>query len=188
MSGAAVAPFVSRSERAEREAAAGLVDLVNRLSADDVAFFRRTLLDRLEPVATPSTDIPWRYAMLSEADVARVWDAIERLPARDRPRMVDRVFKVVLLNLRPDTGEVRLTRDQIAAKIGCPPSRVSEAMSVLVRLGVIEREMQRIPNMRGPGAVQYSINANVAWNGKLKLRAERAAQAAQPSLSLVGSE
>ncbi|MFT9417539.1 helix-turn-helix domain-containing protein [Acetobacter sp.] len=46
-------------------------------------------------------------------------------------------FDLVLLNLRQDTGEVLLTRDQLAEEIGCAPRSVSTIMGTLEKMGVI---------------------------------------------------
>jgi DNA-binding IscR family transcriptional regulator len=38
---------------------------------------------------------------------------------------------LVLLNLRQDTGEILVTRDQLAERIGCAPKNVSTIMGTL---------------------------------------------------------
>jgi len=61
----------------------------------------------------------------SPIQTAAIWDAIRALPSDDRPHQVRHAFDLVLLNLRQDTGEVLLTRDQLAEEIGCAPKHVS---------------------------------------------------------------
>lgn len=95
------------------------------------------------------------------------------------------MFDLVLLNLRPDTGEVMLLRDQLAERVGCDPHSVTKAMGVLKRLGVIETERRKVDGMRGPGVVAYFINPHAAWNGDLSLRREAADRQPPPLLHLM---
>lgn len=90
-----------------------------------------------------------------------------------------------MLNLRQDTGEVILTRDQLAAEIGCDPDHVSNVTGTLVRMGVIQRERRRVEGMRGPGVAVYFVNPHVAWNGSLDVRKEEAAKVKPPLLTLM---
>jgi len=80
------------------------------------------------------------HAMLSRMQTATIWDAIRALPSDDRPNQVRHAFDLVLLNLRQDTGEVLLTRDQLAEEINCAPRSVSTIMGTLEKMGVIRRE------------------------------------------------
>ena len=123
--------------------------------------------------------------MLNRIQIKAVWDAIRALDANERPKQVLHAFDLVILNLRQDTGEVMLSRDQLAKEIGCSPDHVSHVMSTLVRLGVITRERQRIEGMRGPGVVVYFVNPHVAWNGSLDVRKVEAAETAPPMLRLI---
>lgn len=123
--------------------------------------------------------------MLSRAQTAAIWDAIRALPPEDRPNQVRHAFDLVLLNLRQDTGEVMLSRDQLADAIGCLPRHVSTVMGVLARLGVIEAQRRRVEGMRGPGAVAYFVNPHVAWNGSLEARRQAAAESSPPLLRLM---
>ena len=91
----------------------------------------------------------------------------------------------MLLNLRQDTGEIMLTRDQLAKRIGCAPNHVSRIMSTLERMGVIRRERRRIKGVQGRGMAVYFINPHVAWNGSLDVRKAEAADTKPPVLTLV---
>lgn len=118
--------------------------------------------------------------MLSRLQTAAIWDAIRALPSDDRPNQVRHAFDLVLLNLRQDTGEVLLTRDQLAEKIDCAPRSVSTIMGTLEKMGVIRRERRKIEGVRGPGMAVYFINPHVAWNGSLDARKAQAADTRSP--------
>ncbi len=133
----------------------------------------------------PDCGWPGGFATLSPARTKAVWDAIRALDPDERPNQVRHAFDLVILNLRQDTGEVMLTRDQLAQEIGCSPDHVSHVMSTLVRLGVITRERQRVEGMRGPGMVVYFVNPHVAWNGSLDVRKAEAAEVSPPMLRLM---
>jgi DNA-binding transcriptional regulator YhcF (GntR family) len=128
---------------------------------------------------------PGGFTMLSRAQTKAIWDAIRALHPDERPNQVRHAFDLVILNLRQDTGEVMLTRDQLADEIGCDPNHVSNVMSTLMRMGVIRRERHRVEGMRGPGMVVYFVNPHVAWNGSLDTRKAEAAETALPMLRLM---
>jgi len=96
---------------------------------------------------------------------------------------VRHAFDLVLLNLRQDTGEVLLTRDQLSEKIGCAPKHVSTIMGTLEKMGVIRRERRKIEGMQGRGMAVYFINPHVAWNGSLDARKAQA-QDTHPPMQL----
>lgn len=123
--------------------------------------------------------------MLSRVQGAAIWDAIRKLPAALRPHQVRHAFDLVLLNLRQDTGEVMLTRDQIAEQIGCSPANVSRIMGTLESMDIIRRERRQIEGVRGRGMAVYFINPHVAWNGSLEIRKREADEAKPPLLTLM---
>ncbi len=121
------------------------------------------------------------FNMLSRVQTKWVWDQIRRLPPEARPHQVRHAFDLVLLYLRQDTGEVMLTRDELAAEIGCRPRDVSTIMGTLEKLHVLSRDRRPEAGHRGRGRVVYVVNAHVAWNGSLELRTRAAAKVAPPS-------
>jgi DNA-binding Lrp family transcriptional regulator len=123
--------------------------------------------------------------MLSRDQTAYVWSEIRKLKGKDRPIQVRDAFITLMLNIRQDTGECVLTREEIAERIGCAPSSVSRIMSTLERMGVLRRDLTRVEGMRGRGVVTYVVDANVGWNGSLDIRKVEAAKSVKPSLKLV---
>ncbi|MBF0459703.1 MAG: helix-turn-helix domain-containing protein [Nitrospirae bacterium] len=118
--------------------------------------------------------------MLSPAQCLAVWDAIRALPSEDRPQQVRHLFDLVITHIEVNTGLVTLTREELAKLIGTEPKHISTMMGTLEDLGVISRERVKVAGMRGAGVARYRVNAHVAWNGKLEIRAEKAKQEPLP--------
>ena len=173
----------------QREAAAEIATQLDTLpEAVMPSWVREALLGALQRITSPDTETsiwPGGFNMLSRAQTAAVWDAIRSLPSASRPQLVRHAFDLVLLNLRQDTGEVMLTRDQLSERMGCAPGHVSRAMGTLERMGIIRRERRRVEGIQGRGIAVYFINPHVAWNGSLEARKEEAATVAPPSLTLL---
>lgn len=126
------------------------------------------------------------YVMLSVQQMATIWDALRALPANKRPQEVRHLFDLCILNLRQDTGEILLTRAQLAERMKCAPNRVSVAMGVLESMGIVHKgERIKVPGLRGPGLVTYFINAHAAWNGNLEVRRTTAERQEPPLLRLM---
>lgn len=142
-------------------------------------------VDHVTQPAPASKLWPGGYVMLSLSQIGAVWEAIDALPGVDRPRAVRRAFDLVLLNLVPHEGRVNLSRAEFAERLRCSADRASAVLGVLVRLGVLFREVQRMPGVRGPGLAVYLINPNVAWNGRLEVRKAEAAKRPGPLLKLM---
>jgi hypothetical protein len=105
---------------------------------------RSAVLNALHRAASPNDAEaiwPGGFTMISREQTAVVWDAIRALPSSERPDKVRHAFDLVLLNLNWNTGEVMLTGDEMAAKMGCAPKRVSTVMGTLERMGVVQREL-----------------------------------------------
>jgi len=185
----------TKRQRAERDEAAAAAAQLSLLSPDllgQLPGSAQQAISRavgaLQRHARPDTEEglwPGGYTMLSRTQTAAIWDAIRALPPDDRPNQVRHAFDLVLLNLRQDTGEVMLTRDQLADRIGCAPKNVSTIMGTLERMGVIRRERRRIEGVQGRGIAVYFINPHVAWNGSLDARKAEAAEVKPPLLVLM---
>lgn len=123
----------------------------------------------------------WTFVMLSPEQNAVV---VEFLAGHSkRPVVAMRLWALCFQHLRTDTGEIVLTRDDIAGKLGVASRDVSEVMGELVRFGAISRRREPVAGLRGPGLVHYFMNPNVATHLSGKLRDE--AQKSAPMLKLV---
>jgi len=168
----------------------------DRLRAEQAAELRQFVLDypdlpertRSEIVAAierhGAADDRWTFVMLSPSqnrDVQR-W-LVEN---SKRPQKATILWAELFTHLRRDTGEITLTRDELADLIDEHPSNVSKIMAELASIGAIITRRERVPGMRGPGRAVYFMNPNVATN--LTGAARDRAQAAAPRLQLVESE
>ncbi len=189
---ARVVRLETRRELVKRDTAAKIEGQLLLYPADELpAQARAAVLNALHRVTRPDDTgsiWPGGFTMISRTQTAAIWKAIRALPAEARPGHVRHAFDLVLLNLNQDTGEVMLTRDEIAAEIGCAPGHVSRVMGTLELMGVITRERRRVEGVRGRGMAVYVVNPHVAWNGSLETRKREAAKAAQPSLHLVQAD
>lgn len=185
----------TRRERSERDEAAAAAAQLSLLTPELLGQLppgvQRAISQArhaLQRHARPDTEEglwPGGFNMLSRTQTAAIWDAIRALPPDARPGQVRHAFDLVLLNLDQDTGEVTLTRDQLAERIGCAPRSVSTIMGTLERMGVVRRERRRIEGMQGPGQAVYLVNPHVAWNGDLEIRKEETAKVKPPMLTLM---
>jgi CRP-like cAMP-binding protein len=145
---------------------------------------RHELYRAVEPDSTRS---PFGvYVMLSVQQIGAIWDALRALPAKDRPQEVRHAFDICVLNLRQDTGEVMLTRDEIAERMKIASRDVTKAMGVMERLGIIIKgDRRRVEGLRGRGIVPYFVNPHAAWNGSLELQKSEARRQTPPLLALM---
>ncbi|MEZ7138023.1 MULTISPECIES: hypothetical protein [Komagataeibacter] len=91
-----------------------------------------------------------------------------------RPMKAIRVWALLFDHLMPHTGQIMLTRDEIAEKIGQRPQEISQIMNELVRFGAIFSKREKVPGMRGPGIVRYFMNKHVAEVGSRATQEELA--------------
>lgn len=184
MASGVVHRLIPDRERVQRRDAAAASDLIATLNLP--AYVRERLRNELARLAEPDMHRSlFRMTMLSVQQGAAVWAAIRALPPKDRPQKVRHAFDLCLLHLRQDTGEIMLTRDEMANRMQCKPAEVSRAMSILHRMGVVIRERRKVAGMRGPGIAAYFINPHVAWNGSLNIRAAEAERQEPPHLKLI---
>ena len=82
-----------------------------------------------------------------------------------RPMKAVSVWTLLFDHLMPHTGQVMLTREEIAEQVGIAVQEVSKIMNELVTFGAIFSEREKIAGMRGPGLVRYYMNKHVAEVG-----------------------
>lgn len=192
---AQIVRFQGRQAQENRDAMASLVEdlrripdgVLQRLPVGSRAAISRAT-HALQRVASPDTDEglwPGGFTMLSRIQTAAVWDAIDALPSSARRQQVHKAFRLILLNVQQNTGEVMMPLAEFAERIGTAPRNVSTVMSTLERMGVIRRERRRLEGVRGPGEAVYFVNPHVAWNGVLEVRKEEANKIAPPLLKLM---
>jgi len=98
----------------------------------------------------------WTFIMISpEQNRAVVW----WLQANSRrPMQAMGLWAVLFTAVDHDTGEIMLTRDQLAEMTRTTVQTVSAIMSELEGIDAIIRRRERVPGMRGPGRVRYFMN------------------------------
>jgi hypothetical protein len=101
----------------------------------------------------------------------------------ERPVVALALWGELFTALRRDTGEVVLTRDELAERVGARPDHVSRVMHELASIGAIIIRRERVAGMRGPGRAVYLMNPLVATN--LAGAARDRAQGEAPPLRLV---
>lgn len=82
----------------------------------------------------------WTFVMLSPAQNEAVVDWLDAHSVR--PRKAVRLWAKLFGHLRRDTGEIMLTRAEMAGLIGEEPRSVSTIMSELERIGAIIRRRE----------------------------------------------
>jgi hypothetical protein len=121
----------------------------------------------------------WTFVMLSPAQNEAVVAWL--LEKSSRPQKAVRLWAALFGHLRRDTGEIMLTRDELAEMIDDRPDKVSAIMSELESIGAISRRREKVAGMRGPGVVRYFMNPNVATHltGKARDQAQAKAELLQ---------
>jgi hypothetical protein len=128
-----------------------------------------------------ASEAKWTFVMLSPSQNRTVVSWL--LEHSRRPRKAAELWALLFEHLRYDTGEIALTREEMAAEIGVPGNHVSQLMTELEGIGAISRRQEKVPGMRGRGRVVYFMNPNVAT--RLAGAARDKAQAEAPKLRVV---
>lgn len=123
----------------------------------------------------------WTFVMLSPEQNAQV---VEWLAENStRPQAATKLWAKLFTALRTDTGEIVMTRDELAGAVKIEPKHVSEIMGELEKIGAITRRRQRVAGLRGPGLVRYFMNPRIGTH--LTGTARDMAQAEAPLLKLM---
>jgi predicted transcriptional regulator len=127
---------------------------------------------------TAATTKGWSFIMLSPKQNAAIVKWLKENSARSNEAVV--LWAECFTAVRADTGEIMLTRLELAERVGMTEQDVSRVMSELVSIGAISRKRERVPGLRGPGLVRYFMNPTVATH--LPNKAREKAQADAPPL------
>jgi CRP-like cAMP-binding protein len=123
----------------------------------------------------------WKFVMISATQNTVV---VRHLAEHSsRPLVAVQLWAMCFEHLQSDTGEVLLSRDEMAEMLKEHPSNVSRIMTELVHFGAVTRSRKRIPGLRGPGLVCYYLNPRVATHLAGKERDD--AQEKAPLLELM---
>jgi hypothetical protein len=98
----------------------------------------------------------WTFIMISAEQNRAVVHWLEANSRR--PMQAMDLWSLLFTRVDRDTGEVLLTRDQLAELVDDTPDNVSAIMGELERIGAIIRRRERVAGMRGPGRVHYFMN------------------------------
>jgi hypothetical protein len=166
------------------------------MRAEAAAEFRQLVLDypglpdraRGEIVATidrqTASEAGWTFVMLGPEQNAAV---VSWLRQNSRyPTLAPALWAQLFTALRRDTGQIMLSRDELAERLGSRLDEVSRIMGELASVGAIITCRERVPGQRGPGRAVYFMNPNVATN--LSGAARDRAQAEAPKLRLIERE
>lgn len=124
----------------------------------------------------------WTFVMLSPSQNAAVVRHLRQ--HSKRPLVAVELWAMCFEHLRTDTGEIVITREEIAEKLGEDADNVSRIMSELEAIGAIMRKRERVRGLRGPGLVRYFMNPRVATNLS-GLARDKAQEEAPPLLVLM---
>lgn len=118
----------------------------------------------------------WVFVMINPAQNFAVLEWLGK--HSKRPQVSVRVWGLLLTALRYDTGEIMLSRQEIAQRTGAEPRTVSEIMTELGQINAIRREKQG-------RAVRYFLNANIATHIPGPEARKRAREGAGPLLVMM---
>ena len=117
----------------------------------------------------------WTFVMLAPSQDRAVVAWLMANSSRKQQAVL--LWSILFEHLRRDTGEIMLTRDELAYHLSDRPDNVSRIMTELEGIGAISRRRERIVGMRGPGVVRYFMNPKVATHlaGATRDKAQAAA-------------
>lgn len=127
---------------------------------------------QINRLTTPEPGTTEPFVMIRPAQNAAVVDWLEA--NSKRPMKAMRVWALLFDHLMPHTGQIMLTREEIAEKVGIDADNVSKIMRELASFGAIFAEREKVAGLRGPGFVRYFMNKHVAEVGSRATQEELA--------------
>lgn len=118
----------------------------------------------------------WIFAMISPTQNFAVIEWLRQFSKR--PQVAVSIWGLLLTALRPDTGEILLSRTQIAERVGIAPKHASEVISELAGINAVRREKEG-------RRVRYFLNPNIATHIPGPEARKAAREAAGPLLVLM---
>lgn len=169
---AKVVRYASRAELLRREKAAELRQLVLGFEAEAPAAVGRVLavIDR-----NTAAEKGWSFVMLGPPQNRAVVRWITENAKRPRLSLV--LWAELFCHMRTDTGEIFMSRAELAEAVGCPPTHISAALSELLGMGALIRQQEG-------REVRWFMNPCVGTRLGGAAR-EKAQRAAPPLLSVV---
>jgi len=115
----------------------------------------------------------WTFIMISPEQNLTVVNWLD--DNSTQPRKAVRLWALLFDNVQRETGQIMLTRQEIANKISIKPCHVSTIMSELAKIGAILKKKD------GRGVIYY-MNPNVANHYPQEIREEKQKEAPQLKL------
>lgn len=166
----------------------------DRLRSDTAAELRQLILEhptlperaRGEIIAAidrqTTSESGWTFVMIGPEQNAAVVRWLRRNSRQ--PMLALALWGELFTAIRRDTGEITLTRDELAERVGTAAGEVSRIMGELAGIGAIIVHRERVAGMRGPGRAVYLMNPKVGTHVGATAVRDRA-QAEAPDLVLV---
>lgn len=157
---ATLSHFTSKPEKIRQDQADRLRDVLQEIEAELPIDMMRDLFGFIE--RRTASRSRWTFVMLSPSQNNTVVQYLASTSCR--PLVALKLWALCFEHLRTDTGEILLTRDQIAETLDQSPQNISRIMTELETCGAIIRRREKVNGMRGPGLVRYFMNPRVATN------------------------
>lgn len=148
----------TRPDRLRRDQEAALRELLLPLEDEMPGGVIRELLTVIDRRSAARNK--WTFVMLSPAQNIAVIEFIAKVS--ERPILALRVWGQCFQHLRTDTGEITLSRDELAALVDTHPDHISRVMAELRSFGAISVRYEKVRGMRGLGVARYFMNPRVA--------------------------
>lgn len=153
---ATIRRLLSKPDRLRAEQAARLRDALLPFEHDMPAQVRELVAQIDRQTAARNG---WTFIMISAEQNRAVVHWLKTNSRR--PMQAMDLWSLLFTAVDRDTGEVMLTRDQLAEMVGDTADHISEIMGELEGIDAIIRRRERVVGMRGPGRARYFMNSLV---------------------------